>query len=139
MHGGINRIIESSASKISATVSREITKISQDFAKKALDKYKFGFIGAATFALTICFAVTANIAFNLGVERGEVTGYEKSKDEKAAVAWANTKNAVGARWLDEKGELIQILNCSKAGYVVKKGICYPLPDKNNETWGWNVK
>lgn len=143
VHQGFNRIVESSSIKISETVSNrmtaEISKISKDYSQKLLDKYKVAFVAAAVVAITVCLSAAAWTGYQIGVERGETLAYERTKDEKSAFVWSSSKNALAAKVLDEKGDLVQILNCSKPGWVKKNNVCYGMPDKNNDTWGWAVK
>lgn len=90
-------------------------------------------IGAIVFAFSYQF----EMGFIAGKDEGFRKAYATAEDEKAAASWANTEDGKLALALSKKGVIATLAHCSAPGWIIKKGICYPMPDKTG-TYGWYV-
>ena len=91
-------------------------------------------VGAVAFALSVQFEK----GFEAGKDEGFRKAYATAADEKAAASWANTPDGKLALALVKRGEISKLVNCSAPGWVIDKGICYPMPEPKTGTYGWHV-
>ena len=89
-----------------------------------------------------CFGVFGwylhNSSHDSGYKAGYGAGYTEAKDEKAAVAWANTPEGKMAYRFAQSGELQRLAKCSGKGWEVEKGACYPYSVPKEGTYGWRM-
>lgn len=90
-------------------------------------------IGAIVFAFSIQFEK----GFEAGKEEGFAKAYTEAKDEKVAVAWANTPEGKMAYKLAQAGSLEKLATCNQPGWFVSDSSCYvkPLP-ADGSIYGW---
>jgi hypothetical protein len=74
----------------------------------------------------------------LGHKGGETDGYAKAQDEKAALAWSSSVEGQAAYRMAKSGALKKVSECNQPGWVVKKGVCFPMADSEGNVHGWLV-
>jgi hypothetical protein len=95
----------------------------------------------AGFALLV--PVALGYGYHLGDDAGEATGYGRSRDEVAAVNWANTPNGKLARAIDQASQhtIPDIANCPEENgwHSVKQNgryVCYGTSSTAKTISGW---
>jgi hypothetical protein len=73
-----------------------------------------------------------------GLSIGYAKGYEEAKDEKAAAAWAATREGQVAFRLAEAGSMHKLGSCSEPGWYIEKGVCYPGRAADGLLYGWHL-
>jgi len=82
------------------------------------------------FAITIatCALFLTGFAWFMhvkGLDAGRGLGYQAARDEKAAASWAASPEGMVAYELAKAGSLRDLAGCSRPGWFVRDGICYP--------------
>lgn len=90
-------------------------------------------IAAASFALQGVLAYRHGA--DAGYARGWSEGYRNARDERAAASWANTPEGQLAYGLAKAGSIRALATCGGQGWVQKKRVCLPMPDRGT-VHGW---
>lgn len=135
------KLAKTEAAKLSAETTNEIAKAvstaSQKVAKDVAGASRWRWMLSAAVGLTLSMVFIGYTAFTAGTTAGRQSGLMEARDEKAAAAWANTSEGKAAYQLSKDNELRHLIECSRPGWVSKKGICYP-HSTNNGTYGWKL-
>jgi hypothetical protein len=73
-----------------------------------------------------------------GQRFGYALGYDAAKDEKAAASWAASPEGQAAYRLALAGHVRELASCSRPGWYIKDGFCYPAPAAKG-LYGWRVE
>jgi len=95
------------------------------------------------FALTLatCVICLTGFAWHMhgeGLDAGYGLGYQAARDEKAAASWAASPEGMVAYELAKAGEIRDLAGCSRPGWVVSNGICYPERAADG-LYGWRIE
>jgi len=127
--------------KLAAETTNEIAKAvstaSQKVAKDVAGAARWRWMLSAAVGLTLCMVFIGYTAFTAGNTAGHQSGLLEARVEIAAAAWANTREGKAAYQLSKDNELGHIIDCSRPGWIAKKGFCYP-HSSTNGTYGWKL-
>jgi hypothetical protein len=97
---------------------------------------------AATIA--VCVACLSGLAWFLhvngwdaGYGLGYTSGYQAARDEKAAASWAASPEGMVAYELAKAGSVRDLARCSRPGWFVRDGNCYPARAADG-LYGWSI-
>jgi len=131
--------VKASVESAKASMSNAVAEIAQKVAQRTAQTKKLQWvaisIATAAVALAGVFFYAHRQAYSDGYYVGFAAAYKQSRDEKAAVAWANTPEGKLAYKFAETGELQRVARCNGKGWIIKDGVCYPYSD-NEKTYGW---
>jgi hypothetical protein len=119
-------------------VSIAADKTVEDAAKARKWKWlSMGMIAAST--LTIGTAWYFHQMGRLdGYSLGYGIGHKVAMSEIATAAWANTDDGKLSYSLAMTTKIGDLATCSNAGWQIRNGVCYPMPDKDGNVTGWRI-
>ena len=126
--------IEAAKSDMAKAVQTTAIQVARDVAGKDRIQWLIGSLLASAIILGSFGYFMNRIGYNEGVG----VGYSEAKDEKAAAAWANTPQGKQAYELAKSTDIDALVNCSRPGWHIKKGVCIVGPTSDKETYGWSV-
>ena len=141
----IDSVIASAINNISETTAKELSKSANAVNRKLLFQWLS--------VLTIALAISHSAVYYFATKNDEakkslawIEGYNNAinelKDDKIRSEWANTPTGKKAHKIDENGDLIAIIECSKEGWRRVKSsdkvqICIPSATKDSH-YGWKI-
>jgi hypothetical protein len=82
--------------------------------------------------ISVCVVCLTGLAWlmhakgwDAGYDLGYASGYQAARDEKAAASWAASPEGMAAFELSKAGSVRDLARCSRPGWFVRDGICYP--------------
>lgn len=141
----IDSVIASAINNISELTAKELYKSANAVNKRLLFQWLSG--------LTIALALSHSAVYYFATKDDDIKralawqqGYDNAvnelKDDKIRSEWANTQSGKKAYKLDENGDLMAIIECSRDGWGRAKNkdgaqICIPAPAKDGH-YGWKI-
>lgn len=137
-----NLAMSASAVKAHSALSEAVAMSANKIANNTARKEKVKWIALCIATSTICIGVLIwkvhAIAHESGYSFGYAVGYEKAANEKAAANWANTPQGQSAYKLAQKNELDSLIHCSKPGWTIENGNCFPKNGRDGLVYGWKL-
>lgn len=135
--------MNASAEQAKAGLAESVAKIAREVADNVSRKKMTQWACVCVAVSSIVLVMACRYAFKKGqtqgYAKGYVTAYEKTKDDIAAAAWANTPEGKMAYRLAQVGSIKDLATCSKPGwYIQDKNICIPKNTKNGDLYGWSI-
>ena len=128
-------------------LEKTVVDVAHEIAHKVAGKQKLQWIAISVVVVSISFGVFGYYMNKIGSESGYAKGYgigySESKDEKAAAAWANTREGRRAYSLAQAGDIDNLVRCERPGWTVKKDedgkhLCVPYAAPNGGYYGWHI-
>lgn len=139
----IDRAISEAILTLSPAAAKALSAVASDVAGKE----KAQWIAAVTLIVVVAFTLSGWLthvtSYSSGFNSGKAEGYQQAKDEKAAVAWANTTQGRLAFELAQAGSLEALAHCSNKGWEFdkkeKKCTAQPVTEGGKQLiYGWGV-
>ena len=131
-----------SAAKAQEALIKAVAAASDQIASDTAKKEKIKWMAGCIVVSALCFSVLTlkvhSIAHESGYQFGYGLAYQAAKDEKAAANWANTHQGKAAFQLALNGELDSLVHCSKKGWSIEKGVCFPKTANDGLVYGFKI-
>jgi hypothetical protein len=118
-------------------LARTAEQVAKNTAKTGMFKWATACLGTAVAALAIVGLLAYRQGAGAGYARGWGDAYARAADEKAAASWANTPEGELAYGLAQEGSVRALATCDGQGWIRKKGVCLPMPERGT-VHGWRV-
>jgi hypothetical protein len=136
----IKKSLESAKADLAKAVSKSAEKVAKDVSATSKTQWLLLFLVVSVMCVLLFIFLAYRIkedAYSDGYNAGYNDGIKTSRNEEAAIAWANTSEGKLAQALAESGELQPIARCQRPGWEIKNGFCYPHPSKEG-LYGWRI-
>jgi hypothetical protein len=137
--------VKASAEAAKADMAKVVAETAQKVARSTVHTKRAQWIAACALIIALTFGGATWYAHDYGTKAGYSLGYgmgyQEAKDEKAAAAWANTPEGEMAYLFAQSGELQRLAQCSRDGWKIQNGICYPFSHTENGkdmVRGWRI-
>lgn len=122
-------------------MAQSVAKAAREIADRATNTKRSQWIAACLIVAAAAFIVVGGWAFGAGrrsgLDAGRLEGYSTARDERAAVAWANTPEGQLGYALAKAGSLRELATCSGKSFVQRGAGCY-VRVGNASIFGWKV-
>jgi hypothetical protein len=133
--------LKAAAARTRAELAKSVAQTALEIADRvASTKRSKWMLTGIVLAASIFVGVGASMygaGVSSGNAAGQLDGYSKARDEKAAAAWANTPEGQIAIGLAKAGSLRELAACSGRGWKRKGSSCLPKCEKGSVD-GWNI-
>ena len=116
---------ESAKADLAKAVATSAQQVARDVAGKQRVQWQMLMVALCLFCFSALSLLMYSLGSDAGQKRGYVTGYEIAKDEKAAASFAATPYGQRAYKLARQTDITPIARCSRPGWVIEEGMCYP--------------
>lgn len=134
--------VKASAEAAKADMAQAVAQTAREVAHHVAGKEKMQWIAGCILTSSLAFFGFGLYLHSTGLKSGFNNGYGTAlsnvKDEKAAMAWANTPEGKLAYQFAQTTNFRELASCSRPGWKVEKGYCLPLTDQNNLIYGWQI-
>lgn len=130
--------METAARDAQARLADAVATIAHDVAQDVSRKQKIRWISIAAVVISLTIGIIGWVGWAAGYHSGNLAGYQKVIDEKAAASWANTDQGKAAFNLSKSGYLDILIRCSRPGWEIKGGYCIPRSDEHGGIYGWEI-
>lgn len=139
----VNTAVAVAVAQMGPKVGEAIIKVANDIEQVDKIKWIAGVVAVVALVFTLFGWFTYDSGYSTGFETGKAEAYQEAKDEKAAAAWANTKEGKLAYELAAAGSLSSLAHCTGAGWHLDKKTmaCTAQPvteDGKQLVYGWRV-
>lgn len=138
---GIDRAIAGAIQTMAPTAAKALENIAADVAGKEKAIWVAGSFAVASLFIGAFGWFMHSNGFEDGLSAGNQSGYTAARDEKAAMAWANTPEGKLAFQLAQAGSITALATCDEArGWVLNKNdVCHVNNIKTGGSYGWKIK
>lgn len=134
--------MKASAEAAKADMAQAVAQTAREVARHVAGKEKLQWIAGCILTTSIAFCGFGLYLHYTGLESGFNSGYgtalSNAKVEKAALAWANTSEGKLAYQFAQTTNFKEVASCSRPGWKVENGYCFPLTDPKNLIYGWQM-
>ena len=134
--------IQATAEQTKHELAQAVSKAAQQVAKDTAGTQKLKWLAGCAVILAAILGVgyyfVSEKAYTAGFNSGYGRGYNESKDEKAAAAWANTPQGKMAYKFAQSSDISKIATCDKPGWYVKNGVCFVKTAPDGNVYGWKL-
>jgi hypothetical protein len=123
-------------------VTSAAARAAWDVVLKVETRERLKWVSTTVATCVLCLTGLAFFMHAMGTDAGYgvgyASGYETAKDEKAAASWAASPEGMAAYRLARAGSVLEIARCSRPGWYVKDGVCYPA-QATDGLHGWRIE
>jgi hypothetical protein len=109
-----------------------------DVVRKVETRKRLKWFAITTATCVLCLTGLAWFMHAKGIHAGYGLGYRAARDEKAAASWAASPEGMVAYELARAGSVRDLARCSRPGWFVRDGICYPARAADG-LHGWRIE
>ncbi len=134
--------VKASAEAAKADMAQAVAQTASEVARHVAGKAKLQWAAGCILTTTITFGgfglYMHHTAYKSGFNSGYGAALSNTTDERAALAWANTPEGKIAYQFAQTTNFKEVASCSRPGWKVEKGYCFPLTASKNLIYGWQM-